>query len=222
MKLVSLFALVTLGLTHVGCQDTRSAQADEGSAKEQRDADEPKAKGSVATAAPTPAAPATPPEPRPVAAVREGKMVHPLTKQEVPLVEMSLAKCYGFKGYSMKVPEGAKITTLVGARACAVEFPGTKGNVGFMVMTDEVKVKWWKRTELENVKTKHLDDPDAIVYEYEEKGKSHLIAWTDTKLGPHNVRCHALNDGTTERNLAEERGAIEVCRTLRYEEPKKK
>jgi hypothetical protein len=220
MKLVSLFALVTLGLTHVGCQETPSAQANESETAEKRDADAPKAKPSSAPVAT--ATPAPPPEPRPIAAVREGKMVHPLTKQEVPLVEMSLAKCYGFKGYSMKVPEGSKLTTLVGARACAIEFPDAK-NTGLMVMTDEVKVKWWKRTELENVKTKHLDDPDAFLYEYEAKGKLKLLGWLDKKLGPHNVKCNAMgDDDKLKLTLEEERGVIEVCRTLRYEEPKKK
>ncbi len=221
MKSAVFVALFALGLAQSGCQETASAQAKEKDEQGQTDADRPKAKSSALPGVALSAAPATPPEPAPIAAVRQGKMISPATKKEVPLVETSLDKCYGFKGYSMKLPQGSKLTTLVGARACAVELPDSKGDLGFIVMTDEVKVKWWKRTELENVKTKLLDDADAFLYEVENKGKLQALGWMDKKLGPHNVRCNALDNKDT-MTLDETRAAIEICRTMKYEEPKKK
>jgi hypothetical protein len=85
------------------------------------------------------------------------------------------------------------------------------------VITDEIKVKMCQRTDVENVKQKHLDDPDAFVYEVEEKGVRKLVAWTDGKIGPHRVQCNSMRDDGT-MSLDDELAFIEVCRTLKYDE----
>jgi hypothetical protein len=219
MKLATALTLALLGLCAAGCKDAAEAAGSE-----------PKKTGAESTAsaastskpqasAQASGAPAAPPLPPGVAAVRAGKLTNPATKSEVKLVETSLDKCYGFKGYSMMLPEGTTLQTLVGARACAAFMPDSKKKFGFIVMTDEIKVKMWKRTDLENVKKKHLDEPDAFVYEVEQKGKTRLTGWLEKKIGPYNVQCNSMSDaGTT--TLDDELAAIEVCRTVKYEEKK--
>lgn len=180
----------------------------------------PAATGSAKTAA-TSAAPAAPPLPPGVAAVRAGKITNPANKKETPLVETSLAKCFGFKGYSMMAPEGSTLETISGARACGVFFPDSKKKFGVLVMTDEIKVKMWKREDLENVKEKHLDDKDAFIYGVDKKGKIALTGWTDGQVGPHRVQCNSMRDDDT-MTLDDELAFVEVCRTLKYAEPPKK
>jgi hypothetical protein len=217
MKLPSSVLVATLlSATACGSKDTK---ATEDSAKK---ADTRTAVTSSASAAASSAAPpAAPPPPAAVAAVRAGKLQNPATKKEVPLVETSLAKCFGFKGYSMMVPEGSTLETISGARACGVFLPDAKKKFGLLIMTDEVKVKMWKREDVENVKQKHLDDKDAFLYATDKKGKVVLSGWTDAQVGPHRVQCNSMRDDDT-MSLDDELAFIEVCRTLKYTEPPKK
>jgi hypothetical protein len=208
MTLARIATLAALSL--VTC---KSAEVREGSSADKTSSGDPASSSSVAASA-TGAAPA-------VVGVRAGKLNHPGTKQELKLVETSLAKCFGFKGYSMMAPEGSTAETVIGARACAVFLPTPKKKFGFMVMTDEVKVKWWKRTDLENVKQKHLDEPDAFVFEVDDKGKTKLTGWMEKKIGPRNVQCNSMRDADT-MSLDDELAFIEVCRTLKYAEPEKR
>ena len=181
----------------------------------QADADD--AVGSEVEASPSQAEPAKPEVHPRVALVRSAKLAHPVTGAQLPLRETPLDKCYGFKGYSVKAPEGSKTKTLVGARACHVEFPG--GKAGIIVMTDAIAVKWWKRTDLEDVKDKIVDDEDGFLYQRESKGKLEYIGWTDKKIGPHQVKCNANVAKGLELSLDDEQGFLELCRTVRYEKP---
>jgi len=209
MENLNLAALLALVL--VGCQS-----GDDGAASSATSSATPSA---VATATTT--ASQAPPVPAAVAAVRAGKLTHPGTKEELELVKTSLGKCYGFKGYSMMLPKGSKLETVAGARACAAFLPKAYKKFGFMVMTDEIKVKMWKRTDVENIKRKHLDDPDAFIYEIEDKGKRKVVGWTDGKVGPHRVQCNSMRDEGT-MSIDDELAFIEVCRTLEFDESAKK
>jgi len=89
-----------------------------------------------------------------------------------------------------------------------------------MVMTDEIEVKMWKRTDVEHVKKKILDEPDAFLFEVEEKGKAKLTGWLEKKIGPHTVQCNSVRgDGTM--SVEEELAFVEVCRTLKLAESAK-
>ena len=206
MKLSQIGTLLALSL--LACKS-----ADVG---EEASADTRKANGTAASSSSGSAKPVVVPA---VAAVRAGKLTHPGTKAELALVEASLAKCYGFKGYTMMLPEGSTTETMAGARACAVFLPNAYKKFGLMVMTDEVKVKMWKRTDLEDVKKKHLDEPDAFLFEVEEKGKTKLTGWMEKKLGSHTVQCNSMRDEGT-MSLDDELAFIELCRTLKYEATK--
>lgn len=213
MKLRLLASLVGLCLVACGSKDAHEKSSAEETSSKKAAAPSGSASASAAPAGPT--APAS------VLAVRAGKLLHPATKEELKLVETPLSKCFGFKGYSMMLPEGVMIETVSGARACAAFLPTPKKKFGFLVMTDEIKVKMWKRTDLENVKKKPLDEPDAFVFEVEEKGKAKLSGWTDGTVGPHRVQCNSMRDEGT-MTLDDELAFIEVCRTLKYAEPEKK
>lgn len=217
MKLLSS-ALVATVVFATACGSKETGPSEDSAKK----ADAKTAASSSASAAASSAAPpAAPPPPAGVAAVRAGKLLNPATKKEVPLVETSLAKCFGFKGYSMMAPEGSTLETISGARACGIFLPDAKKKFGILLMTDEVKVKMWKREDVENVKQKHLDDKDAFVYATEKKGKVVLTGWTDGQVGPHRVQCNSMRDDDT-MSLDDELAFIEVCRTLKYTEPPKK
>ena len=178
----------------------------------------------LASASAAEAKPAGPPE---VLAIKAGKMKDPQGggAADVKLVDTPMDKCYGFKGYSMKLPEGSSLETLVGARACAVYPPATKKkSYGLIVMTDEIKVQFADKSKLEGVKTKHLDEPDAFMFEREVKGKTVLTGWVDRKVGPYRTQCNAFqaSDKDPAFTLGVELAFIEVCRTLSYSEPPKK
>ncbi len=216
MKALS-HALVLCLLSNAACGPKESAPTEDSMKK----SDSKPTATTSATPAASSAVPAAPPLPPGVAAVRSGKIVNPANKKETPLVETSLAKCFGFKGYSMMAPEGSTLETISGARACGVFFPDSKKKFGVLVMTDEIKVKMWKREDLENVKEKHLDDKDAFVYGVDKKGKIALTGWTDGQVGPHRVQCNSMRDDDT-MSLDDELAFVEVCRTLKYAEPQKK
>ncbi len=65
-------------------------------------------------------------------------------------------------------------------------------------MTDEIKVKMWRREDVEKVKEKHLDDQDAFLYAaVDKKGENYLTGWTDSQIGPRRVQCNAMRDDNT-------------------------
>ncbi len=204
-------ALSLLGCSSKGADGQPSADKKQGDEKPSVSA---KPSSTASASAPAPVAPG-------IAAVRAGKLIHPQTREELPLAETSLAKCFGFKGYSMMLPEGVSIEGMMGARACAIFLPKPKKKFGFMVMTDEIKVKMWKRTDVEHVKQKPLDEPDAFMFEVEEKGKPKLTGWLEKTIGPHLVQCNSMRDEGTMK-LDDELAFIELCRTLKYAEPAKK
>ena len=105
--------LLGLCLAACGSKDTR----------EKPSAEDETPKKTASADASASAAPAGPTAPATVLAVRSGKLIHPGTKAELKLVETSLSKCFGFKGYSMMLPEGVMIETVSGARACAAFLP---------------------------------------------------------------------------------------------------
>lgn len=185
----------------------------------------PSASGSAAaSASAVEAKPAGPPE---VVAVKAGMLKDPqgTGAADVKLVDTPMDKCYGFKGYSMKLPEGSSLETLVGARACAVYPPAAKKkSYGIIVMTDEIKVQFADKAKLEGIKTKHLDEADAFMFEREVKGKSMLTGWVDRKVGPYRTQCNAFqaSDKDPPFTLGVELAMLEVCRTLSYTEPPKK
>ncbi len=182
------------------------------------------ASAAVSASASAPAAPADPPE---LAAVKAGSFKDPLGKGDLKLVDTPLGKCYGFKGYSIKMPEGTTTETLVGARACAVYPPqekNAKNGYGFIVMTDEIKVPFADKSKLTDIKSKPLDEADAFLYEVERKGKPVYVGWVDRKVGPFRTQCNAFqkNSDSPPFSMDTERALLELCRTLSYTEPPKK
>lgn len=207
-------------------EGSASAKASAASAKPATSAG---AQGSSAAAASgsASAAPAPPAEPAWLVAFKAGTMKDPMGGGDLKLVELSLEKCYGFKGYTIKMPEGSTTETLVGARACAIYPPKQekdKNGYAFIVMTDEIKVEFADKTKLTDVKSKPLDDPDAFLYEVERKGKSAYIGWVDRKVGKFKTQCNSFRKSAESPSfdLDTERTLIELCRTLSYTEPAKK
>jgi hypothetical protein len=169
------------------------------------------------------AAPAKPVEPE-VAAIQAGKWKDPADGHEIPLVQTSLSGCFGFKGYSIKIPEGSTAKTMEGARTCHIALSGAKKDeYHFAVFTDEVKVPFMSATrdKVQNVKNKLLDELDAFLYEVEDpKSGKEFNGWFFKKLGPFNVRCNALRwSEKQELTFAFQRAVIELCRTLTHESP---
>lgn len=121
-RLPSVFVVALLNVAACG---TKASPATDESA-EKASANTAASSSSAQPSATTPPAPTVHPA---VAAVRAGKVVNPATKKDVPLVETSLAKCFGFKGYSMMVPEGSTLETVSGARACGVFSPSRRRNL---------------------------------------------------------------------------------------------
>ena len=157
-----------------------------------------------------------------VVAIRAGTWKDPAGEKDVPLVETSLAPCYGFKGYSMKLPEGQKVTTLQGARACHIVFGKADGGFQMAVFTDQVKVPFMSQTraDLKDVGEKLFDEEDAFLYEVGEKDDKELVGWFAKKIGPHNVRCNAIvSQGNKAPSFAFQRAVLELCRTITHTEP---
>lgn len=166
------------------------------------------------------AAAAKPVEPE-VAAIRAGKWKDLTDGHEMTLVETPLKGCFGFKGYSMKVPEGSTAATMQGARTCHITLSGTKKDEHhFAVFTDEVKVPFMSATreQLQNVRTKLFDEPDAFLYEVEDpKSGKEVTGWWAKKLGPYNVRCNALQWNQKQvLTFTFQRAVLELCRTLSH------
>jgi hypothetical protein len=224
MRLTNPVACCLLFLTVAafGCKDSAEATASSQKAPDTKTSAPARSAASASAdasaSATTSAAPAVPPS---VAAVRAGKLTNPATKAEVKLVETPLDKCFGFKGYSLMLPEGTTLKTLVGARACGAFLPDSKEKFGFIFWTDEIKVERLKRADLEKkVTKKHVDEPEAFLYEVAEDKGPRLIGWLEKKLGPYNFQCNSMSEPGT-LTLDDELAAIEVCKTAKYEEKKK-
>lgn len=203
-----------------------SSGGDSGSASASAGKPAKTAEAPSASAPPSASTPPPPADPPILAGVKAGVWKDPVSKADVKLVDMPMDKCYGFKGYSVKAPEGSKLETLVGARACSVAFPSDpKVEFGILVMTDEIKVQWYDKAKIENVTKKHIDEPEAFLYERDWKGKPQLIGWVERPVGPHKTRCNVYthsSKGKVEFDLDAERAFIELCRSLTYTEPPKK
>lgn len=222
-----VFCAVLVILWGAAC-NSASADKSSASASEEKtsakSAKAPASSSAAASASVSDAKPAGPPE---VLAVKAGMLKDPqgTGAPDAKLVDTPMDKCYGFKGYSMKLPEGSSLETLVGARACAVYPPAAKKkSYGLIVMTDEIKVEFADKAKLDGVKTKHLDEPDAFMFEREVKGKTVLTGWVDRKVGPYRTQCNAFqaSDKDPPFTLGVELAMLEVCRTLSYAAPPKK
>ncbi|NUP05479.1 MAG: hypothetical protein HOW73_05400 [Polyangiaceae bacterium] len=215
-------ASVVFGLSLFGCGSKEAGAS--GSASASAEASKP-AKASAAASASAPPVEEKPADPPTLAAIKAGSWKDPGGGPDIKLADTALDKCYGFKGYSMKLPEGTKLETLVGARACAASMPGAKnGEYRLIVLTDEVKVDFGKKADIDNIKSKPFDDPDAFLYEVEnKKGEKYYRGWFEKKLGKWTVRCNPLlaKEGQV-LTFDQERAVLELCRTLTYAEPAKK
>lgn len=226
---LSTVVILALAVAASGCNTSEARGASSSSEDDEAPAEKSPKRAASATAASATAAPAatTPPDPPALAAVKAGSWKDPLGRAtpDLKLAETALDKCYGFKGYAMKLPEGATLQTLVGARACAVYLPSEKKqDLGVIVMTDEVKVEFYDKAKLENITARPLDEQDAFLYEVEAKGNKQLVGWVDRKVGPHKTRCNSFQNSRKDGAfpLEVERAFIELCRTLTYSEPPKK
>lgn len=189
--------------------------------------DKPAATTPSAASASASAAPAPPAEPAWLVAFKAGTMKDPMGGGDLKLVDLPLGKCFGFKGYTIKMPEGSTTETLVGARACAVYPPkqqSDKNGWAFIVMTDEIKVPFADKSALKDVKSKPLDEPEAFLWEVERKGKPVYVGWVDRKVGKFRTQCNSFrkSDEAPPFDLDTERTLIELCKTLSYTEPEKK
>ena len=176
--------------------------------------------GTGAPTATATAAAAPPVEPE-VAAIRAGKWKDLDDGHEIALVDTPLKGCFGFKGYSIKAPEGSTAKTMQGARTCHITLSGTKKDeYHFAVFTDEVKVPFMSATrdKVQDVKNKLLDEPDAFLYEVDDpKSGKDITGWFFKKIGPWNVRCNALRWSEKQvLTFAFQRAVIELCRTVSH------
>lgn len=226
MRLIELVGgfVVVLGL--FGCDAAKADAGNEddaakdGATKKKK---KKKKKGGKTNASASAAASAVaPPDPPELAAVKAGMLKDPSGGPDAKLTDVKLDKCYGFKGYTMRLPEGTRLQTLVGARACAVYPPQSKkDDYGFIVMSDELKVQVAKKEDIEGVKAKPFDEPDAFLWEVERKGKTYAVGWTEMKIGPHTIRCNSFrkDDKSPDYGFDTERALLEVCRGITYNKP---
>ena len=152
-----------------------------------------------------------------LAAIAAGTWKDPGGGPDLKLVSTPLDKCYGFKGYSMKLPEGSKLESLMGARSCQAAFPGAKKGFALVVISDELKIPLPKKEDIKDYKEKTYDSPDAFLYKVERKGKTYYAGWWEKKVGKPTLRCNSIaSEGGPDFDFDFERAAIELCRTLAY------
>lgn len=153
-----------------------------------------------------------------LAAIAAGTWKDPAGGPEVKLKDTPLDKCYGFKGFSMKLPEGTQIKTLMGARACYADFPSAKKGANHLaVISDELDIGLLKKEAISPVLEKPYEGPDSFLYKSEEKGKVIYRGWWEKKMGKHTIRCSAIQDDVSgEYPYDTQRAMIELCRTLQY------
>lgn len=151
-----------------------------------------------------------------LAAIAAGTWKDPGGGPDLKLAVTTLDKCYGFKTYSMKLPEGSTMKSLLGARSCSVDFPGPKKGYRLVVISDELKIALPTKDTLKNVKAKTYDSPDAFLFEVDSKGKTAYAGWWEAKLGKYTLRCNSIADADAEPfSFDFERAVIELCRTLK-------
>lgn len=167
------------------------------------------------TAAGTGAAPAGDTSPT-LTAIAAGTWKDPGGGPDVKLVMTKLDKCFGFKPYSMKLPEGTTFEALLGARSCEAKFPGAKkGLYNLVVISDELKIPLTKKEELKNILEKTYDTPDAFLFKYDAKGKTDYVGWWEKKVGKYTLRCNPIQTQDAEPYTYDfQRAVIELCRTL--------
>ena len=209
MKALACLAWVLVSSLAMSCNSSGGAGDAKGSGSS--------AKAASATAGSASAAPLAPA----LAAVKAGTWKDPYGGPDSKLVDTPLGKCFGFKGYSMKAPEGSQLQTLEGARACGVYPPSAKNKeFGVVVFTDEVKVNFWKKEDVKDAKAKPFEEEDAFLWKVERRGKEIFIGFFEKKIGPRTVRCNSLvSSDKTELSFETERAVLEVCRTITYSEP---
>lgn len=170
----------------------------------------PTAKASASQAASAVKPPA--PEDPFVAAVAAGKWKDPTGGDDAKLVEMDLKACF-FDGYHMRLPEGTKLETLVGARACRIMLPtkDAKHPIEAVIISDELPYPVTTRESVPSVKSKPYDVADAFVYEYDTgKEKGFSGAWSG-KFGERTLTCSAFNG---DFDFVTWREVLELCRTI--------
>lgn len=151
-----------------------------------------------------------------LAAIAAGSWKDPGGGPDLKLVVTPLDKCFGFKGYSLKLPEGSAVKTLQGARACLAELPGAKKGYQLVVMSDEIKIGVPQKGELKSITEKTFDEPDAFLFKVDDKGKTSYVGWWEGKFGTVTMRCNAMGrEGDAPYSFDFERAVIELCRTLK-------
>ena len=151
-----------------------------------------------------------------LAAIAAGSWKDPGGGPDLKLAVTQLDKCFGFKGYSLKLPEGTAVKTLQGARACLAEFPGAKKGYQLVVMSDEIKIGLPQKGELKGITEKPFDEPDAFLFKVDDKGKTSYVGWWEAKFGTVTMRCNAMGrEGDAPYPFDFERAVIELCRTLK-------
>jgi hypothetical protein len=172
---------------------------------------------SAARKEPSAAASAAPALAPPLAAIAAGSWKDPDGGPDIKLVSTPLDKCFGFKGYSLKLPEGSKIETLMGARACLAALPGAKKGYQLVVMSDEIKIDMPQKDKLNNVVEKTFDDPDAFLFKIDNQGKTSYTGWWEGKFGTVTMRCNAMGrEGDEPYTFEVKRAVIELCRGLQH------
>ncbi len=171
------------------------------------------------TAAAPPPAPPPPAEAPELAAIHAGKWRDPSGGPDIKLAEQPI-KCFGFDGYSIKAPEGSTMSDVMDARCCKVVLPGAKQDAyRLVVCSDELPVPWLSKTrdQVEKVKTKLFDEPDAFLYEVDAAIGTSVMGWYKKTIGPHGIRCNAVKYSDDEHpTFAYQRAVIELCRTIAY------
>lgn len=159
-------------------------------------------------------------EPPELAAIHAGRWKDPGGGPDLELVERPLEKCFGFDGYTMKLPKDAKTSDIMDARCCTVAFPSAKKDgPRLMVCTDELPVPFMSdtRDSVKNVKSKLFDDPDAFLYEVGDDKGTDVTGWFKKAIGPHQVRCNAARRSDDEKlSFGYQRAIIELCRTIAF------
>lgn len=199
--LVAIAALVGCG-SKSETQSSASAHPDEKSAP---------AKAPSASAAASAAKPPAPEDPY-LAAIAAGEWKDPTGGPNLKLVDVNLKDCF-FDGYRMRLPEGGKVKTLIGARACHLIFPGKdpKQAIEAVIISDEIPFPVATRESVASVKDKPYDVPDAFVYAYDTgKEKGLEGGWTG-KFGERTFTCKPFN---REFDYVAWRSTIELCRTI--------
>lgn len=189
-----------------GCDKLGGGKSSSGAAQ----AGSPPGKSGTATAPAAPLAPS-------LAAIAAGSWKDPGGGPDLKLASTPLDKCYGFKGYSMKLPEGSQLESLMGARSCSAKLPGAKKGFALVVISDELKIPLPKKDEIKDVTEKTYDSPDAFLFKVQRKGQTYYAGWWEKKVGKPTLRCNSIMVENGEPfSFDFERAVIELCRTLAY------